>query len=114
MVNSAAAEKLINDSYVDDGYTGGTLHEVEEMMCEKVDSKGSVSYKSFIPHILAKAGFSVKVMVKSGKNPQAYREKMGGMVLGHEWNSDSDIISFPYRFHYGKKYPPGVPKMCLP
>ena len=43
------------------------------------------------------------MMIKSGDNPKEALEKMGGGILGHEWNPKTDKLSFPFVFHFGKR-----------
>lgn len=104
MIDSMAANKIENNSYVDDNLTGGSVEEVNRMMGSCVKSEGKLIYDGTIPQILKKVGLRAKVFVQSGETDQEIINKLGGQVLGHEWEPGSDKLIFNLRVNlYEKK-----------
>ena len=103
-IDPEAAKAIREDTYVDDGATGGTEESVSRMIGEVTEEKdGSLSYSGTLSQIFQKAGFTLKMIVRSGEtNPKAL-ELMGGTVLGHQWDPAPDTLSFKPKVFLGKK-----------
>ena len=93
-VDPITANKLIKDSFVDDGITGGSLQEVREMKGARDDNG---KYTGTVQEILDYGGFQVKVMVASGDNDDQDLEMISNKVLGYGWNARTDEmkVNFP-------------------
>ena len=99
-IDPVAAQAIEDDSYVDDGCTGGTEEEVQRMIGNvTVKDDGSLVYDGTIQQILGECGFTIKMMVRSGDSntPEALI-KMGDGLLGHRWEPKLDEIIFPLSF----------------
>lgn len=103
-IDPEAARAIREDTYVDDGATGGTEESVNRMVGDvSVKEDGSLAYSGTLSQIFQKAGFTPKMFVRSGEtNPKAL-EMMGGTVLGHQWDPVNDTISFKPKVFLGKK-----------
>ena len=103
-IDEMTANAIRENMYSDDLLTGGEEDEVHRMMGDcTVAEDGSLSYSGTLPHILAEAGFKMKMMIRSGTNPPEALEKMGDGVLGHVWNPLLDTFAFPFVFHQEKR-----------
>ena len=90
-IDPSAAKKIKMDSYVDDHVTGGSFADVQRMVGERMDDG---SYTGTVCRIFAKGNLKVKVMVASGENNEEVKELLGNKVLGYQWDSTSDMMSF--------------------
>ena len=103
-IDPVAARAIREDTYVDDGATGGSEEAVTKMIGEVHEKPdGSLTYTGTLSQILGNAGFKVKMIVRSGESNSRALEKMGGTVLGHHWEPRSDTFSFQPRIFLGKK-----------
>ena len=102
-IDEVAATAIREDTYIDDGCTGGSKEEADAMIGDCWIEDDKLHYNGTIPQILKKAGFKVKMMIRSGSNPQEALEKMGDGILGHVWEPLRDEMSFPFSFHCGKR-----------
>ena len=93
-IDAVAARKLKEDSYVDDGVTGGSAEEVKRMKGERL---ANGSFTGTIPQILALGDLLLKVIVSSGETNEEVKNLIGNKVLGYGWNSSDDNmkVSFP-------------------
>ena len=103
-IDPVAARAITEDTYVDDGATGGDEETAQRMIGEvSTLEDGSLAYTGTLSKIFKKGGFNMKMIVRSGEtNPKAL-EKMGGTVLGHKWDPMEDTFSFHPRVFLGKK-----------
>ena len=107
-IDEMEADAIREHMYSNDLLTGGDEEDIKRMMGEcTVAEDGSLHYTGTIPKIMAEAGFKMKMMVRSGKNPKEALEKMGDGLLGHVWNPLLDTLSFPFVFHQEKRNKPG-------
>ena len=99
-----ASKAISEDSYCDDGLTGGSAEEVSRMIgdCSK-EEDGTLTYSGTIAKVLATVGFKVKMMVSSRSCDVDAMEKMGGSVLGHKWDPMEDEFSFKFAVNISKK-----------
>ena len=93
-IDAVAAKKLKDDSYVDDGVTGGSAEEVRRMKGERL---ADGSFTGTIPQILKLGGLKLKVIVSTGETNEDVKGLIGNKVLGYEWNATNDemAVSFP-------------------
>ena len=103
-IDPVAAKAITEDTYVDDGATGGDEETAQRMIGEvSIQDDGSLSYTGTLSKIFELGGFNVKMIVRSGEtNPKAL-EKMGGTVLGHKWDPTEDTFTFQPKVFLGKK-----------
>ena len=103
-IDPVAARAIKEDTYVDDGASGGSEEAVSRMIGDVQElPDGSLTYTGTLSQIFSKAGFRVKMIVRSGETNSRALEKMGGAVLGHQWEPRSDTFSFHPRIFLGKK-----------
>ena len=93
-IDANAARKLKNDSYVDDGVTGGSIEEVSRMKGERL---GDGSFSGTIPQILKLGDLKLKVIVSTGEANEEVKNLIGNKVLGYGWNATDDkmAVNFP-------------------
>ena len=89
-IDAAAAAKLKDDCYVDDGITGGSPEEVRRMKGTRQDDG---SFSGTVPQILGLGGLQLKVIVSSGEENEEAKNLIGNKVLGYGWNATSDMMS---------------------
>ena len=88
----------MEDTYVDDGATGGNKETVARMIGDVLVSEDrSLLYSGTLSQIFLKGGFKLKMIVRSGKTNQKALAKMGGSALGHKWEPPSDNFTFQPR-----------------
>ena len=79
---------------VDDGAGKGTKETVDRLIGEETsDDEGNLSYSGTVAQIFALGGFTIKVMVRDGESRSPIIDKLGGGVLGLEWDPVSDYIN---------------------
>ena len=99
-----AARAIREDTYVDDGATGGDEETAQRLIGETFTAEdGSLAYTGTLSQIFERGGFRVKMIVRSGETNQRALEKMGGTVLGHKWDPTEDTFSFQPKVFLGKK-----------
>ena len=109
-IDEATATKIKEDTYVDDGCTGGSEEEVQRMIGEvQEEDDGSLKYSGTVQQILSRVSFKIKMMVRSGEQQNSLAlEKMGGMILGHCWDPMKDVFTFQPKVYLGKKVRGGI------
>ena len=108
-VDLVTALRIKEDTFVDDGCTGGTEEEVRRMIGTVTESEeGSLQYSGLVQVILEKISFRIKMMVRSGEENKTALEKMGGAVLGHSWDPLEDLFTFQPKVFMGKKVASGL------
>ena len=94
-IDKVAAEKIVNDSYVDDIITGADTR--EEVECLKEN----------IPKIVSKGGFEMKGQVTNGDNSEKSLSILGtgdiGRVLGVCWDPASDELVISVKINVSPK-----------
>ena len=95
-IDEDSAEKIENETYVDDMASGANTIEDIKRMKEK------------IPEILSKGGFRVKGFVTTGDNTKEALSLLGsgdvGRVLGVSWHPKNDEFSVEVNINISKKY----------
>ena len=92
-IDPVAAIRIRDDRYVDDMPTGGTPDEVARF---KGKEDENLRCDGTIPTILSKGSLFLKVMVSSGDSDQQKIAKLGGKILGTEWNPTSDQLFYNF------------------
>ena len=88
------AVAMIKMTYVDDGAGGGSKETFDRLIGEETsDKEGNLSYSGTVAQIFALGGFTIKVMVWDGESRSPIIDKLGGGVLGLEWDPVSDYIN---------------------
>ena len=99
-IDPAAADKIINNSYVDDGVTGGTKAEVSRMKGERLETG---SYTHSLATILNLGKLEMKVVVTSGEDNKELTKLIGDKVLGYNLDTVSDQMSVSLPVNISKK-----------
>ena len=94
------ASKLLLDTYVDDGTTGGSPEEVSRMQGHLLPSG---QFSGTIPSMVTSVGLKLKTMVRSGSTDEDAIAKLSGTVLGHIWEPTKDVFGVSIKFNYSKK-----------
>ena len=89
VIDPAASEIILRNTYVDDTAGGGTKAEVDRYMGEELPDG---SYTGTIPQIYALVGLKPKVMIRSGETDPVKLAKLG-KVLGHNWDATEDVLT---------------------
>ena len=94
-INKEAAQKIRDESFVDDVVTGGDNDEEFQ------------SLKKHIPEILAKGNFHPKGITTVGDTTEESLALLGsgeyGRVLGIQWDPQNDILLVKVRINFSKK-----------
>ena len=99
-IDIEAAEKLIQDSYVDDGATGSSPAGVSRMV-GNINSKGV--YSGTISQILAQGGFVVKEFVILGDKEQSDENLLGNTVFGYNLDPKEEKLWVNFEMNLSKK-----------
>ena len=92
--------KLLKDTYVDDGTTGGTKKQVDRMLGSKMEDG---SYSGTIPRMMKKVGLKLKTIVTSKSSDQESISKLSDKVLGYLYNPVEDRLGIKFVFNPAKK-----------
>ena len=108
-IDAETAAKIKEDTYVDDGCSGGSKEDVDKMIGDFEELEdGSLLYNGTVQQILSKVSFQLKMMIRSGDNDDRALAKMGGAILGHKWNPLDDEFIFEIKVYLGKKTNAGL------
>ena len=99
-IDEDAAQKLIEDTYVDDGFTGGEDEDVKRMVGNK-DADGN--FDGTISRILNLGGYSVKDFVVEGDMEQSDHNLLNNTVFGYGWNPKTGMMKMPISLNMSKK-----------
>ena len=99
-IDEAAATRLKDDTYVDDGVTGGSREEVLRFRGEKLANGG---FNRSIPRILGLGGLNIKAMIISGESDHENMEQLGDSVLGIKYEPEQDVFNFESKMEVHKK-----------
>ena len=94
------SKKLLKDTYVDDGTTGGSRKEVERMIGVKLDDG---SYSGTIPVMMKKVRLKLKTIVLSVSQDQEALSKLSDKVFRCLYDPKNDLISVKFTFNLSKK-----------
>ena len=99
-IDQEASVKLIQDSYVDDGFSGGTEESIQRMVGNK-DESGS--YNGTISKILSLGGYKVKEFVVEGDMSQADENLLSNSVFGYFWDPKSKFMKMKISLNLSRK-----------
>ena len=99
-VDPIAADRIIRDTYVDDGVTGGSEYEVTKMKGVRLEDG---SYSGTLGQILDKGKLKMKVIVTTGETNEDLKHLIGNKVLGYNWNASTDEMSVGLPVNVTKK-----------
>ena len=99
-IDKEAAQRIRDDTYVDDGVSGGSSQQVDRFIGRK-SSDGS--FTGTVPEILSKGGFGIKAIVRSGEKDTEQIEKLGNSVFGYIWNVTADEMAVKFPVNLSKK-----------
>merc|ERR1712030_80592 len=94
------SKKLLEDTYVDNGTTGGSKKEVQRMIGNKLPDG---SYSGTIPSMMKKVGLKLKTIVTSQSTDQEPMSKLSDKVLGYLYDPVKDLIGVKFTFNPAKK-----------
>ena len=111
-IDPLAADRIKEDTYVDDGVTGGTVEEVARFKGVK---SADGTFTGTIPQILGNGNFKMKAMVHSGDTDQEQIVKLGSNVFGYKWDVPNDnlAVQFPVNLSKKKRSVRSEPNMTL-
>ena len=78
-MKSKKTRKLLLDTYIDDGLTGGSKRQVSRMMGDKL---ADGSYSGTIPSMMRKVGMKLKTILSSNSYDEESMSKLSDKVLG--------------------------------
>ena len=99
-IDSEAADKIIHDTYVDDGATGGSVESVQRMV-GVLDGKGN--YSGTISSILSLGNYKVKDFVIIGNENQSEENLLGNTVFGYAINPKLGVMFLNFDINMSKK-----------
>ena len=99
-IDPEAAQKIINDTYVDDGVSGGPKDVVDRMRGEQLPDG---SFSGTLRQIFDKGNLKLKTILVSGETNEEIKNLIGGKILGYNWDATTDIISIPFNIHLCNK-----------
>ena len=99
-IDEEAAEKMIEDSYVDDNFSGGDPVAVNRMVGKK---QPDGNYDGTISKILDIGGFKVKEIVVEGDMDQPDENLLGNAVFGYGWNAKTGVMRLKFKLNMSKK-----------
>ena len=94
------SKKLLQDTYVDDGTTGGSRRQVERMLGTKLEDR---TYSGTIPAMMKKVRLKLKTIVSSVLQDPEDLSKLSHKVLGCLYNKKEDTIRIKFVFNPSKK-----------
>ena len=99
-IDPEAALRIQEDTYVDDGVTGGTPEQVARFMGVKTEDG---TFDGTIPQILAKANFKIKAMTFSGDTDKEEIDKLGGNIFGYPWDVTKGVMAVKFPVNLSRK-----------
>ena len=94
------SRKLLQDTYVDDGTTGGSRRQVQRMLGTRLEDG---TYSGTIPAMLKQVGLKIKTIVSSVSQDPEDLAKLSNKVLGCLYNPKEDAIGIKFVFNPSKK-----------
>ena len=94
------SRKLLQDTYVDNGTTGGSRRQVQRMLGTRLEDG---SYSGTIPAMMKQVGLKLKTIVSSVSQDPEDLAKLSDKVLGCLYNPKEDAIGIKFVFNPSKK-----------
>ena len=99
-IDPEAAVCIKDDTYVDDGVTGGSKEQVSRFIGNKNEDG---TFDGTIPQILSKGKFKVKAMTYAGDTDQSQIDLLGSNVFGYIWQVTEDRMAVKFPVNLSKK-----------
>jgi hypothetical protein len=99
-IDPETAQRIKDDTYVDDGITGGTLEQVSRFIGKQRENG---TFDGTIPQILEKGNLKVKAITFSGDTNKEQIDKLGGTMFGYTWNVPDDILAVKFPVNLSRK-----------
>ena len=99
-IDEVAARKLIEDTYVDDGFTGGNAETVKRIVGEKGEDG---KYDGTLSQILRIGGFEVKEIVVEGDMSQSDHNLLNNTCFGYVYDPKLGIMKIKFTVNLSKK-----------
>ena len=94
------SRKLLQDTYVDNGTTGGSRTQVQRMLGTRLKDG---TYSGTIPAMLKQVGLKIKTIVTSVSQDPEDLAKLSDKVLGCLYNPREDLLGIKFVFNPSKK-----------
>ena len=94
-IDPLAANRLLEDHFVDDITSGGDLHEVRRFKGD--EDPETLRCDGTMPQIMGEANWVLKAVAVSGEPDGQALAKLSGAVLGHDYSTEQDILSVKFR-----------------
>ena len=99
-IDPVASAKLIEDSYVDDGFSGGNDDDIKRMVGKQDEEN---NYDGTLSQILALGGYKIKEFVVEGDTSQSDNNLLGNTVFGYNWNPKGTVMKLVISLNLSKK-----------
>ena len=99
-IDKEASTKLIQDSYVDDGFSGGSKESIDRMVGTQ-DPGGK--YNGTLSQIMALGGYEIKEFVIEGDLAQGDKNLLSNSVFSYFWNPKSQNLKMLISLNLSKK-----------
>ena len=99
-IDPEASKKLVKDTYVDDGFSGGTEAAIKRIVGTK-DDQGK--YSGTLAKILAIGGYEVKEIVIEGDMDQDDKNLLSNTVFGYYWDPKTKNMKMIISLNLSKK-----------
>ena len=99
-IDEVAAKKIIEDTYVDDGFTGGNAETVKRIVGEKGEDG---KYDGTLSQILRIGGFEVKEIVIEGDMSQSDHNLMNNTCFGYVYDPKLGMMKVRFTVNLSKK-----------
>ena len=99
-ISKQAVKIIKEDTYVDDGASGGSLHDVQELVGVRGDDG---IYNGTISKVLSLGGFVIKEFVIEGDLSQSEDNLLGNSLFGYIWNAKDAVLQVKLSINMSKK-----------
>ena len=95
VIDQLAAQRLLNDRFVDDITSGGDADQVKRFKGE--EDPETLTCSGTMPQIFDKANLKLKAIAVSGEEDGKALEKLSGSVLGHGYSTERDTLTVRFK-----------------
>ena len=99
-IDPVASPLIKDDTYVDDGLTGGSPEQVARFLGKK---QADGNFDGTFAQILALGNFKMKGATYSGDTDKDMIAKLGGNVCGYSWDVTNDVLGVKFVVNLSKK-----------